>query len=600
MPPAEPSYRSLRVFAFDPSRRRRLGNHMTVRVRYEPLLEGLKGARVHVIDYDATNRKYYTGVNLNEPAAMLHAGLEPSESDPCFHQQMVYAVAMETIRLFESALGRDIVWQRGDQHYDAEGRKRRQKKKKRLLRIHPHAMQEANAYYSRKFGALLFGYFRASEEDAGSGMPGQTVFTCLSHDIIAHETTHAIVDSLRGAFMEPTNPDVFAFHEAFADIVALLQHFGFKDVLIDTIQRTGGRLHRFHLRPRAQHEGAEAIIGAEKREDNPLLDLARQFGESLGRRKALRHALSEAPRQDALAGLDEPHERGGVLVAAVFDGFFTAFMNRTADLLRIGRASSHGDNLHPDLAQRLAAEAAKVAQHFSRICIRALDYCPPVDITFGDFLRALITADMASYPIDAHDYREALIQAFQARGIYPQGVQSLAEDSLRWLGPEPGTASCEPLQYNLVDPEEFQQKNVDRLDRMARKTPSCFGLCDMPSHTATTCDCTWSSEEQVVRSCNAVVRSGEDRPKVEFVVELLRTVKVTDEEGYTMEFHGGSTVVVTPDGTPKFVIGKGLRNTDRQLAQKVSALAAAERAVGGSYGVLPPADAAFAAVHRGY
>ncbi len=26
-------------------------------------------------------------------------------------------------------------------------------------------------------------------------------------------------------------------------------------------------------------------------------------------------------------------------------------------------------------------------------CIRALDYCPPVDITFGDYLRAIITAE---------------------------------------------------------------------------------------------------------------------------------------------------------------------------------------------------------------
>lgn len=592
MASAEPSHRLLRVFAFDPSRRRRLGNHMTVRVRYEKLDKGLKGDRVHVIDYDATNKKYYAPVDLNAPAAMLNAGLDPSESDPRFHQQMVYAVAMETIRLFESALGRDIIWRKPDS-LAAEERKR-----KWLLRIHPHAMQEANAYYSREFGALLFGYFRASEEDAGSGMPGQTVFTCLSHDIIAHETTHAIVDSLRGAFMESTNPDVFAFHEAFADIVALLQHFSFKDVLIDTIQRTGGRLHRLQLRPRVQQE--EAMLVAERREDNPLLDLARQFGESMGRRKALRHALTEAPRQDALAGLDEPHERGGVLVAAVFDAFFTAFMNRTADLFRIGRVSADGEDLHPELAQRLAAEAAKVAQHFSRICIRAIDYCPPVDITFGEFLRALVTADLEAYPIDAHDYREALIQAFQARGIYPQGVQSLAEDSLRWSGPEHGTADCGALQYNLIKPEEFQESNIERLDAMARKTPSCFGLCEVMSHTVETCNCHWSDTEAVVRSVNAVVRTGEDRPTVEFVVELLRTVTVTEADGYTTRFHGGSTVVLTPDGKPKFVIGKGLRNTDRQLAQKVSALAALERAVGGSYGVLPPADAAFAAVHRGY
>jgi hypothetical protein len=39
---------------------------------------------------------------------------------------------------------------------------------------------------------ILFGYFQASRTQSGRNLPGQTVFTCLSHDIIAHETTHAI------------------------------------------------------------------------------------------------------------------------------------------------------------------------------------------------------------------------------------------------------------------------------------------------------------------------------------------------------------------------------------------------------------------------
>ena len=62
-------------------------------------------------------------------------------------------------------------------------------------------------------------------------LPGGMVFTCLSHDIIAHETTHAMLDGLHRRFIEPTNPDVLAFHEAFADIVALFQHFTFPEVL---------------------------------------------------------------------------------------------------------------------------------------------------------------------------------------------------------------------------------------------------------------------------------------------------------------------------------------------------------------------------------
>ena len=67
------------------------------------------------------------------------------------------------------------------------------------------------------------------------------------------------------------------------------------------------------------------------------------------------------------------------------------------------------------------------------ICIRALDYCPPNDITFGDYLRALITADLDIAPEDETGYRLALIEAFRARGIFPNRVNTLSIESLRWL-----------------------------------------------------------------------------------------------------------------------------------------------------------------------
>src|SRR5205085_3999162 len=129
-----------------------------------------------------------------------------------------YAVASETIKRFEYALGRSIRWS-----FARWGGKKQAGKE--LLRIFPHAIQAANAYYSRDLQALVFGYFPASETDAGANLPGQTIFTCLSHDIIVHETTHALIDGQRRFFMEPTGPDTPGFHEGFADIVALFQHF---------------------------------------------------------------------------------------------------------------------------------------------------------------------------------------------------------------------------------------------------------------------------------------------------------------------------------------------------------------------------------------
>jgi hypothetical protein len=89
-------------------------------------------------------------------------------------------------------------------------------------------------------------------------------------------------------------------------------------------------------------------------------------------------------------------------------------------------------DIHPDLANRLAREARDTAAHILRMCIRAIDYCPPVDITFGDYLRAVITADLDIDPDDEHGYRVAFVESFRQWGIHPQGIRSMSVESLRW------------------------------------------------------------------------------------------------------------------------------------------------------------------------
>jgi hypothetical protein len=169
---------------------------------------------------------------------------------------MAYAVAMKTIDYFENALGRVALW--APRQYEVAGTKTEFVQR---LRIYPHALRGKNAYYSPDHKALLLGYFTASTSDPGSTLPGGVVFTAVSHDIVAHETTHALLDGLHRRFREATNPDVFAFHEAFADIVALFQHFTLPEALSHQIAATRGDLEKQNL----------------------LGQLAVQFGEATGR-----------------------------------------------------------------------------------------------------------------------------------------------------------------------------------------------------------------------------------------------------------------------------------------------------------------------------
>ena len=213
-----PTVRPLKVYAFDPIVGKQLENAMldssTLNVTWErELAEGPVGEYLEVVDYDPTLDCFYEPVNLNDDFILSQGGLAPSEGNPQFHQQMVYAVAMTTIANFEKALGRRALW--APRKYEKNGPKDLYV---RRLRIYPHALREANAYYSPEKKALLFGYFPAGPKGSGNNLPGGLVFSCLSHDIIAHETTHALLDGLHPYFIESSNPDVLAFHEAFADI----------------------------------------------------------------------------------------------------------------------------------------------------------------------------------------------------------------------------------------------------------------------------------------------------------------------------------------------------------------------------------------------
>lgn len=464
-PKDKPAIRKLQGYAFDPSLSLLIDTAEINRVIYEvdwestadeeddgPFGPGPVGEYLEVIDIDPPSNTCYTPVDLNHPYILAEDGLAPSESNPQFHQQMVYAVAMVTIKNFERALGRKIIW--SSRLVDTEEYEKYVSK----LRLYPHALREANAYYSPLKKAVLFGYFSAGSSNPVRLMPKSHVFTCLSHDIIAHEVTHAILDGLHRNYNLPTNPDVLAFHEAFADLVALFQHFTFPEVLRHQLARTKGDLEK------------QSLLG----------ELAQQVGVALGHSGSLRQAIGginpetgnwelHEPDPADYERTQEPHARGSILVAAVFEAFMTIYKERVRDLLRIASGGSgilpEGE-IQPDLIGRLATEASKTAHHVLAMCVRALDYCPPVDITFGDYLRAIITADYDLVDSDPHHYRLAFINAFRRRGIYPDSIKTLSEDSLRYpKNPEVSNQSKELL--NIIDGflRDYRKTVMDITDR---------------------------------------------------------------------------------------------------------------------------------------
>lgn len=582
-----PASRPLKAYAFDPSQGRLLGNEMSIEVRYRdlapgPIERGDAPDRIAVVDYDGATRRYYKPVDLDDPWLLIRGGLAPSESDPRFHQQMVYAVASETIQHFEAALGRPIHWRREER--PAGAAPAWMPGDIQTLHLFPHASRSPNAFYSPDAGGILFGYFKADRNNPGRNLPGQTVFTCLSHDIVVHETTHAIIDGLRGLFTEQTNLDVAAFHEAFADLAALFRHFAHEEVLLDTIQRTGGQLYRYQLKPDATSDAgatpadlpamadggklSKARITAEIAQRNPLIELAQQFGEASGMYRGLRSALGTPPRADDIKKLTEPHQRGSILVAAVFDAFFSIYVKRTTNLFRIFRAgggSANPEELPAPLAELLSREAVKTAEEFFSMCVRALDYCPPVDITFGDFLRAIITADTDIDPSDREGKRDALMQAFRLRGIYPDGARFFSEGAIAW--PRAETLGLPPVHgLDIADPSHLTAEQKNRIGPVLKayvedpsnKKKLGFAL-DLPVRIP--------SHHTVFR----VLPGG--RLRTDMVVELVQTRQehFDGKAGRLGRFplRGGAALVLTRSGpgqaVVRYVIDKQIRGEEGEL-----------------------------------
>lgn len=518
LPVERPANRLLRAYAFDPTLSLRLENApintVTIQVPWEfdrktgqdSLLPGPVGEYLEVIDIDPASDCAYEPIDLNNPYLLAQDGLTPSEANPQFHQQMVYAVSMKTIKHFEQALGRVVFWSpnrlsNGNKRNEYVGR----------LRIYPHALREQNAYYSPEKKALLFGYFPATVQDIRKHLPGGMVFTCLSHDIIAHEVTHAILDGIHPRYNESSNPDMLAFHEAFADIVALFQHFTFPEVIRHQIAKTRGDLLS----------------------ENLLAQLAQQFGQATGGHGALRDFLGKPdetgtwkrtpPDPNRIATTFEPHARGAILVAAVFDAFTAIYRHRTADLLRLatnGTGILPEGQLHPDMVARLSREAVKAAGHILNICIRALDYCPPVDMTFGDYLRAIITADYDLVPNDDFNYRPAIVEAFRNHGIYPHDVRSLSVDSLRWVKPTQMGFESHTLKFF----EEFATKIASWRQNSDRETLFNFlGVQRAALKKA--------FDDRIVKKQGLLCGMKLDQPDIKFEVHSLRPLRRIGPDG---------------------------------------------------------------------
>jgi hypothetical protein len=417
------------------------------------------------------------------------------------------------------------------------------------LEIRPHFAEEDNAYYDPDLRALSFGYVRAQKNSAGRLQKGANVFTSLSHDVIIHETTHALLDGMRPYLMLPSNPDVAAFHEGFADLVALLMRFRYPEIVKRALADSNGSLNA-----------------------QLLTQLAKEWGRTGGDgRAALREVLlrrggpdDPVPKRDQYDPSMEMHDLGAVLVAAVFEAMSRVFDRKTQPLRKLLAISPA---VQDQVTEMLAVEACDLASHFLNIIIRAIDYCPPVDLTLGEFLRAMITADIVTVPEDKHGYREALVLAFRRYHIEVPDVADLSEGSLRWQPPECQLPPIEALKFSRLrhgcEPGWFASERERKrralvLGKFVTEPGRhrYFGIAEPGRRD----DGEYAIPTiESVRSLRRL--TPDDDLDFHMVAEIAQRFV---RKGRT--YYGGSTVVLDEDGEIRFVIGKGIQNEKRRKA----------------------------------
>lgn len=352
-------------------------------------LDGPVTRQVAILDFDPVSGELTAGVPYLSPLKEGQLGRYKLKrtregydlDDLDFFKVSVFATVLRTMYLFQEqdALGRPLKWAfPGNQ-----------------LLVIPRAGMWANAYYERASQSLQFFFFD------GNRKPGEKIYTCLSRDIIAHETAHAILDGIAPDLYNAVTPQALALHEAVADMTALLMAFRSHNLRQSVLEKTAGSI----------------------KDSTAFSSVAEQFGRARdpgGRSIALRNLLNRKTLDPDDISRDENGRPNRVsrqephLLSEVLSGALYTVMVKIHESLKKKYAASSGQSEYSVSGRALA----NGANQFKRMIFRALDYLPPGEISFADYARAIIAADRAAYP-DHSEARDWIGEEFAKRKIIP-------------------------------------------------------------------------------------------------------------------------------------------------------------------------------------
>lgn len=314
---------------------------------------------------------------------------------PKFMQVSVFSTVLRILRSFEKkeTLGHSLKWA-----FDSP-----------QILVVPDAGEWANAYYQRASNSLQFFSFDSKKR------PGTRVYTCLSRDIVAHETGHAIIDGIAPDLLDSCTPQSLAIHEALADITAVLSAFESRILRTHVLVETNGSI----------------------KEASNFTIIAEEFGDEIkaereGGLRSLTNTKNFDPKsEDYVSGVD-PHDLSEVLSGALY-----SVMVQIHEDLRnqLSKEAPYVNDKNPRFTSAVMA-LKLAARRFKRMVFRALDYLPPGNISFADYARALMAVDYIAYPEDGK-MRKWVSDEFLARSIIKDTAQLTVKTNFKKDSPRP-------------------------------------------------------------------------------------------------------------------------------------------------------------------
>lgn len=360
--------------------------------------------RVAVLDFDPETGKLhrparYLGTPKGRKRALYRVATEPTcrqIHSRSFGDVSVFATVLRTMKLFQNRyrLGRELTWKNGPQ-----------------LLVIPRAGNWANAFYDRETNSLNFYYFQSRKHT------GRTVYTSLSRDIVAHETTHAILDGIAPDLMDAATPESLAIHEALADFTAMLVAFESGPLVESVLDETNGGI-----------ENSTAFCS-----------IAAEFAEARdpdGKAMALRNLLN-SKRMDEVRN-DEPHELSEVLSGALYSMLMLSHAEhrhryskdiRPKGLPKRRKKAQEADPWYSCSGKALHSAGFRVGN----TALRALDYLPPGEVSFADYGRAMLAVDEMGQLNPPH-VRQWLREELVLRRIVDDPKELEVETNLQWPG----------------------------------------------------------------------------------------------------------------------------------------------------------------------